>query len=186
MRPESIAVEVGWGERALQDRDRKISALFDQHYDRLCGLATVILADADVAEEVVMEAIAKTFTGWNRIRNQDRADVYLRRAVVNLCRSRIRRRMVERRVNETVQGWERLRPAAWDANLHETARTVWSAVRELPIRQRACIVMFYMDDMSEGQIAEVLDCATGTVRSQMSRARDKLRRNLASHVEEVG
>ena len=132
-----------------------------------------------------MEAIAKTFTGWNRIRNQERADVYLRRAVVNLCRSRIRRRVIERRVNETIHGWESLRPAAWDANIHEDARAVWTAVRELPVRQRACIVMFYMDDMSESQIAEILDCSTGTVRSQLSRARDKLRRTLGSKREEV-
>jgi RNA polymerase sigma-70 factor (sigma-E family) len=185
MTQEAAAVEIAWGERVLQDRDRKISALFSQHYDRLCGLAAVILGDADLAEEIVMEAIAKTFTGWNRIRNQERADIYVRRAVVNLCRSRIRRRMIERRVNQTVQGWEELRPEAWDANLHETARMVWNAVRDLPVRQRACIVMFYMDDMSESAIAEILDCSTGTVRSQLSRARSKLRVALADRQEEL-
>jgi RNA polymerase sigma-70 factor (sigma-E family) len=182
MGSDSLAVGVGWGERALQERDRRISVLFGQHYASLCGLASVILGDADLAEEIVMEAVAKTFTGWNRIRNQERADLYLKRAVVNLCRSRIRRSVIERRVNETVQGWENLRPAAWDENLHETAREVWNAVRDLPVRQRACVVMFYMDDLSEAQISEVLDCSTGTVRSQLSRARDKLRRSLSAEV----
>lgn len=186
MTVETLATGVSWGERALEERDRRISALFDQHYDRLCGLAAVILGDADLAEEIVMEAMAKTFTGWGRIRNQERADAYLRRAVINLCRSRIRRKTLEKRVNETVSGWERLRPAAWDASLHETARVVWNAVRELPVRQRACVVMFYMDDLSESQIAEALDCSTGTVRSQLSRARDKLRVLLESERQRGG
>ena len=67
--------------------------------------------DVDVAEEIAMEAFIKTFSGWARIRDVDRADAYLRRAVVNLCRSRIRRRSIEYRVNAVTYRREERRAA---------------------------------------------------------------------------
>jgi RNA polymerase sigma-70 factor (sigma-E family) len=156
-----------------------MSALFEQHYSGLCDLASMILGDPAAAEEIVMEALLKTFTGWGRIREKDRAGVYLRRAVINLCRSKIRRKVIEARVNAVSHRREELRPPAWTVDAHETAREVWRAVRELPTRQRACIYLRYVEDLAEGDIAEIMDCSVGTVRSQLSRARDKLERRLS-------
>ncbi|MGH2750961.1 MAG: SigE family RNA polymerase sigma factor [Actinomycetota bacterium] len=168
------------------ERDERVARLFDAHYAPLCRLAYVILGDAQMAEEMVMEALLKTFTGFRRIRDLDRADVYLRRAVVNLCRSKIRRRTIEMRVNATVHHRDRQRVPAWDPERHETARVVWEAVRLLPERQRACVVMFYLEDLPEAQIADVLDCSVGTVKSQLSKARGKLAKRLGSRLEVTG
>jgi RNA polymerase sigma factor (sigma-70 family) len=93
---------------------------------------------------------------------------------VNLCRSKIRRKTIEFRQNATVYKREERQPKGWDADLHEDSRELWAAVRRLPVRQRACIVLFYAEDLPEGDIAEILDCSVGTVRSQLSRARKKL------------
>lgn len=161
-------------ERANAERDREVAALFDRHYVPMCRLAFVILGDHALAEEIVMEALLKTFAGWGRLREIDRADAYLRRAVVNLCRSRIRRKMIEARVNSEARG-RASRPAPdWDQEAHETNRLVMEAIRDLPERQRAAIVLRYYDDLPESQIAEVLDCSVGTVKSQLSKARTKL------------
>ena len=130
-----------------------------------------------------MEALLRTFTGYRRIRNLERADVYLRRAVVNLCRSRIRRKAIEMRVNATALRSEESRAPEWDPDRHETSRIVWDAVRKLPERQRACVVMFYYEDLPEGQIADVLDCSIGTVKSQLSKARGKLEKWLGATLE---
>ena len=65
-----------------------LEALFDAHYVGLCRLATVLLDDPGVAEEAVQEAFLRTFVGWRRIRQPERAHAYLRAAVVNQCRSR--------------------------------------------------------------------------------------------------
>ncbi|MEA2435343.1 MAG: hypothetical protein QOG54_2800 [Actinomycetota bacterium] len=157
-----------------EGRDAHVAALFDEHYDRLRDLAFMIIGDRGAAEELVMEAFLKTFTGWARIRDLDRADAYLKRAVVNLCRSKIRRKTIEFRQNATVYKREERKPKGWDADLHEDSRELWAAVRRLPVRQRACIVLFYAEDLPEGDIAEILDCSVGTVRSQLSRARKKL------------
>jgi RNA polymerase sigma-70 factor (sigma-E family) len=180
--PTGVAV----ARRADAERDERVALLFDAHYAPLCRLAYVILGDSQMAEEIVMEALLKTFTGYRRIRHLDRADVYLRRAVVNLCRSKIRRKSIEIRVNATVHHRDEQRPPPWDPEHHEVSRVVWEAVRRLPERQRACVVMFYYQDLPETQIAGVLDCSVGTVKSQLSKSRAKLQRWLETHFEVSG
>ena len=185
---EQIAIpasEWGMATRGERTRDRDVAALFDEHYDGLCRLAYVILGDAHAAEEVVMEVMLKTFTGWARIRNKSQTPAYVKRAVVNLCRSKIRRKGIESRVNTQAHYMEQIKPPEWDPQQHETAREVWNAVKELPPRQRACIVLHYEQGLPDSEIAEILDCSTGTVRAQLSRARVKLKAALIDDPREV-
>lgn len=170
-------------ERSDVERDRAVAALFDRHYAPMCRLAYVILGDAQMAEEIVMDAMLKTFTGWGRIRDLDRSDAYLRRIVVNMCRSKIRRKMIEARVNQVTYRRDELKMPSWDPERHETGRLVWAAVKQLPERQRAAVVLRYFEDMPEAQIAEVLDCSVGTVKSQLSKARAKLEKTLNLSLE---
>jgi RNA polymerase sigma-70 factor (sigma-E family) len=174
--------EAGVVERPIPGRDEAMLGLFDEHYLPLCRLAFVILGNHALAEEIVMEALLKTFSGWGRLRDPSRADVYLRRAVINLARSKIRRRMLERRTNESMA--HEPAPAPVDLDAHETTTVVWAAVRELPERQRSCVVLRYYEDLPVAQIAEILDCSVGTVKSQLSKARAKL--NLSLGDEGVG
>jgi RNA polymerase sigma-70 factor (sigma-E family) len=167
-------------QRPVPERDREVAVLFDRYYGEMCRIAYVILGDAALAEEVVMEALVKTFSGWGRIRNVDRADAYLRRAVVNLCRSKIRRKTIEARVNAVSYRRSERQMADWDLDRHETTRLVWDAVRDLPERQRACVVLRYYGDLPESEIAEALDCSVGTVKSQLSKARAKLEKSLGA------
>jgi RNA polymerase sigma-70 factor (sigma-E family) len=160
------------------ERDREVAALFDEHYDGLCRLAYLIVGDAHLGEEIVMEALLKVYTGWGRIRDRSQSSAYLRRSVVNLCRSKIRRKMIETRVNAQHHHAEEIRPPRWDPDRHETQREVWDAVRQLPARQRAAIVLHYEEDLPDAEIAVILDCSVSTVRSQLSRARDKLAKML--------
>jgi RNA polymerase sigma-70 factor (sigma-E family) len=173
-------------ERSDVERDRAMAALFDRYYAPMCRLAYVILGDAAMAEEIVMDALLKTFSGWSRIRDPERIDAYLRRAVVNLCRSRIRRKAIEARVNAAAYRRGRSGAPGWDPEGHETSRLVWEAVRALPERQRACVVLRYYDDLSEARIADVMQCSVGTVKSQLSKARVKLERSLGAALLEGG
>lgn len=160
--------------RPRVSRDEAVAELFDRHYASMCRLAYVILGDAARAEEIVMEALLKTFTGWGRLRDVERADAYLRRAVVNLCRTRIRRKAVEARVNAAIHHRDERKAPNWDPERHETSRIVWQAVTGLPERQRAAVVLRYFEDLPEAEIADVLQCSVGTVKSQLSKARSKL------------
>ena len=170
-------------DRSRVSRDEAVSELFDQHFARLCRLAYVILGDAALAEEIVMDALLKTYTGWGRLRDTDRADAYLRRAVVNLCRSKIRRKVIEARVNATIHHRDERKAPDWDPERHETSRLVWQRVTELPERQRACVVLRYYEDLPEAEIADILQCSIGTVKSQLFKARGKLEGVLGGDLE---
>jgi RNA polymerase sigma-70 factor (sigma-E family) len=163
-------------------RDDEIAALFTVQYLPLCRLAYILLGDPARAEDVVQEAFLRTFASWGRIRQPERAAAYLRRSVVNLCRSGLRHRPVERRGNTQVYQREAHEVSGWDAGWDEAAvvaSTVLEAVRSLPPRQRATVVLRYYLDLSEAEIAATLETSQGTVKSQLAKARAHLARSLA-------
>ena len=159
--------------RTAQGRDL-LEAVFAEHYGGFCRLATLILGDAAAAEEVVQEAFLRTFSSWWRLRQPERARWYVRSAVVNLCRSRIRRRGSEEAGNRA--SW--LDPAEPANEGVDEAMVVLEAVRGLPRRQRETVVLFYYEDLTEAEVAATLGCSIGTVKSQLSRARAALARAL--------
>lgn len=152
------------------DRDRRVGDLFDRHYPGLCRLAYLIVGDRVQAEEVVMDAFMRTFASWGRIRDLDHSEAYLRRAVVNLSRTRARRRHTEER-SYAATASQSAEPATAEP---ERELVVWEAVRRLPDRQRAAVVLRYYEDLSEADIAELLGCSVGTVKSQLFKARATL------------
>jgi DNA-directed RNA polymerase specialized sigma24 family protein len=97
----------------------------------------------------------------------------LKRSVINLCRSGLRRRPVETRGNRLVHHGEEGRSTLWDEGA-AVALTVLEAVRGLPPRQRATVVLRYYLDLPEAEIADILGTTTGTVKSQLSKARAHL------------
>jgi RNA polymerase sigma-70 factor (sigma-E family) len=183
MVPQAASGESGDAEARWRaaSRDERITTLFEEHYDGLCRLASLLLSDRAGAEEVVQEAFLRTFAGWRRIRHPERAQFYLRAGVVNLCRSRMRRRVTEDRGNRVT--WHSDEARRDRGGVHDGADTaetlvVLDAVRELPERQREAVVLRYYLDCSEADMASLLGCAPGTVKSQLSKARAALARRL--------
>ena len=162
-------------------RDQRITALFEQHYVELCRLARLLVDDPGSSEELVQEAFLKTFASWGRMRDPDKAFWYVRRAVVNLARSRLRRNKVERQGNAVVwqQQWAPAK-GEWDPDRREQVLAVLEAVRALSPRQREIVVLRYYSDLLESDIASLLGCSIGTVKSQLARARHKLSDQLSS------
>jgi RNA polymerase sigma-70 factor (sigma-E family) len=155
-----------------------LASLFDAHYRSLCRLAYVLLGDPAQSEDVVQEAFLRTFTGLGRLRDRGRADAYLRRSVVNLSRSRLRRRSVEERGNAAAHHADRLVSPLGGSDLD-----LLEAVRALPPRQRATVALFYYADLPESEVASTLGCSVGTVKSQLAKARASLARCLGEEPE---
>ena len=172
---------VAAGEARALDRGREqvLSDLFDAHYARLRSLAQAMLGDAAAAEEVVSEVFVKAFGGWRRFRRVEHHPSYLRAMVVNGCRTRIRRRRIEERANAIAHRRESGRNPSADLDRRLSDLDLAASVRILPERQRACVVLRYMEDLSERQIAEILGCSPGTVKSQLFKARARLERQLS-------
>lgn len=150
--------------RTGTDRDTVLSALHREHYSSLVRLACILLDECGAGEEVVQEAFVRVHGAWSGV---DEPLTYLRATVMNLARSRLRRRMVVRRHPEPVA---RSAASAEDhVVLLADQQAVLEAVRSLPRRQRECIVLRYYLDLSEAEIATTLGISPGSVKSHSHR-----------------
>jgi RNA polymerase sigma-70 factor (sigma-E family) len=142
-----------------------LTALYRRQRMAMVRLAVLLTGSPAVAEEIVQEA----FLRMHRQRGApENPDGYLRTTVANLARSHLRRLRLERRYTPE---------APVTTQIPEVDET-WTAVARLPFRQRAVLVLRFYDDLSEPDIAPVLRCRPGTVKSRMHRALAKLREEL--------
>jgi RNA polymerase sigma-70 factor (sigma-E family) len=136
-------------------------------------LAYGLTGDRGHAEDVAQAAFARAYASWGRVRRTGDPDAYVRRILVNENRRRFRKH----RVAEELPGVlpEQAVPATGEWDDHAA---LLAALRGLPPRQRAVVVLRYWMDMSEAETAAALNCSTGTVKSQASRALATLRGNV--------
>jgi RNA polymerase sigma-70 factor (sigma-E family) len=134
--------------------------------------AWLLTGDWGLAEDLVQTALVRSWPRWERIRRRDDPEVYVRRALVHSWLSWRRRRWWGEHASESVPD----SAAAGDLAAEVAVRvTVQRALRSLPARQRAVLVLRVFDDLPEAQVAQVLGCAPGTVKATLARAVAKLR-----------
>ncbi len=133
----------------------------------LLRFAHVLTGDPHAAADLVQDALERTVLAWPRITAKDNPEGYVRRAIVNRHVSVWRRTRRERLMAETPET-PYDPPAGHDGDL-------WCELASLPPRQRAVVVLRYYEDLSEAQVAEVLRCSVGTVKSQNFKALARLR-----------
>ena len=142
-----------------------IEPIFRAEYRRLVGLARLLVDDPGQAEEVVQDAFVQLHRRWAEV---DRPAAFLRTAVVNGGRGRLRRREVARRHLRAAEPPSDRRPEDLVVLAEEHGATA-AALRSLPDRQRACIALRFYDDMTEAQIAETLGISVGSVKTHVHR-----------------
>lgn len=123
------------------------------------------------AEDLLQTALAKTYLAWDRIREREALDGYVRRVLVTTQTSFWRRK------REALYGEVPERPGRdqlADADLHDA---LWTALGRLSRKQRAAVVLRYYEDLSEAETARVLGVSVGTVKSTTSRALSLLRQD---------
>lgn len=152
--------------------------LYLDHRWELVRLASLLLPDPTDAEEVTQDAFVKAYVAWGRVRDPDKALAYLRSAVLNGARSRLRHLKVVART-------EPIRPGSGDsaetaAMAGEDRRGMIAALRSLPDRQRECLALRYYLDLSEAQIASTLGISAGSVKTHIHRGLAALSSRLES------
>jgi RNA polymerase sigma-70 factor (sigma-E family) len=134
--------------------------------------ARLLTGDWALAEDLVQTALVRSWPRWERIRRRDDPEIYVRRVLVNTWASWTRRRWRGEQASASLPD----RPAPGDVATEVAVRmAVDSALGSLTDRERAVLVLRVFDDLSEAQVAQVLDCAVGTVKSTMARAVTRLR-----------
>lgn len=139
--------------------------------------AVMLTGDPHTAQDLVQETMVRVQLNWRRVGRADAPERYARRMMVNQYLD-WRRGSWFRRVLLRADTPEP--PVIRDDHADESAERdqVWSWLERLPRRQRAALVLRYYEDLPDAEIAEVLGCAVGTVRSSISRALATLRTEL--------
>lgn len=149
--------------------DEQFSAMVTAVWPGLYRTAFLLLGDRGVAEDLVQTTLTKTYANWSKVREIDAAPAYARTVLHNTAASWFRRASWR---NE--HPTEDLPEIGHDAD-HSIRPTLIEALRTLPPRQRAVVVLRFYEDLDVRQTATTLGCSEGTVKSQTAAAIDKLR-----------
>ncbi len=147
--------------------------------DRLLRTAYLVTWDLGFAEDLVQECFVKVARRWPRIHAMDYPLAYARRILLNLALDDSRRRARERsELDHRRLLASRQQPdARAERSLHlvDVADELSAALATLATRQRAVLVLRYLEDLPEADVAAALGCSVGTVKSTASRALEHLR-----------
>ena len=134
--------------------------------------AWLLTGDWGMAQDLVQTALARVWPRWERIIRRDDPEIYVRRVMMNTWATWRRRHWVGEHASTDVL--EATAPV--DIAAEVTLRlAVHQLLTGLTDRQRIVVVLRIFDDLTEAQVAQVLGCAVGTVKSTMSQALAKLR-----------
>lgn len=160
-----------------QEQPGLVERLYREHVARNVRIAYLLTGDLEAARDLVHDAFVRTSGRLHTLRNPDAFGAYLTRTVINLSKRHRERGALERRFLER-RFLERERATATPNAMQPDIATrdqLLTALRGLPHRQRAALVLRYYEDLSEADIADVLGCALGTVKSLLSRGLAGLR-----------
>lgn len=145
------------------------SAYVEARSTGLLRLAYLLTRDWSLAEDLTQTTLGKAWGAWGRI--QADPDPYVRRIMTNTYSSWWRRKWR----GETPTGALPEVPVESGTRHVDEREALWRALGQLTPRKRATVVLKYFEDLTDEQIAGVLDCSVGTVKSQLSRALAQLR-----------
>ncbi|GAA0616179.1 SigE family RNA polymerase sigma factor [Sporichthya brevicatena] len=140
---------------------------------RLRRVAYLVCGDWHRAEDIVQTALAQVYARWDRIRREDGPEGYAHRAVVNAAIDERRRPWRRERATDALP--DRAAPPDDDG----ITPAVLAALATLPRRQRAVVVLRYVEDLDVEQTAALLGISTGTVKSQAAKGLASLRAHLS-------
>jgi RNA polymerase sigma-70 factor (sigma-E family) len=149
--------------------DESYVAFVEQSWVPYLRLTTLLCGDVHQAEELLQDCLVRLYARWRQVSRHGDPHAYLRRMLVNGRVSRWRRARRETLVADVPD-----RPASTGTS-GELPEILTQALRALSRQQRAVLVLRYVADLSEKQVAEVLGCSVGSVKSQHFRALAKLR-----------
>ncbi|MFI6206781.1 SigE family RNA polymerase sigma factor [Streptomyces sp. NPDC051041] len=152
-------------------------AFFERHYAELSRLAHLLTGEPDTADDLAADALLALWHRWDRVRAADHPAAYARGVVANLARTRIRSAVRERR--RITLFWSQREEKTENPDVAGVV-DVREALRRLPFRKRACVVLRHAFDLSEKDTALALGISVGTVKSQTSKGMAELQRLLGT------
>ena len=145
--------------------DADYDLLFSAEFPAVMRTVFLILHELDDAEDITQDAFVQLLKNWKKVSRYDRPGAWVRRVAIRLAMESLRRERLRSRLERTTDPPRGHGPAETDV--------LW-AIRELPGKQRAAIVLFYFEDRPTAEIADILGCEESTARVHLQRARKHL------------
>ena len=149
----------------------------DSRLTALLRYAVVLTGDPHLAQDLVQETMVRVQLNWRRVARTQSPERYVRRMLTNQFVD-WRRGSWFKRVLPRAEPYDDIAGSADHEGTIADRDQMWSWLARLPRRQRAALVLRYYEDLPDAEIADVLGCAVGTVRSAISRALATLRADL--------
>ena len=147
---------------------------------RMLSLAYSLTGSWGDAEDLVQEAYAAAHRRWNVVGTYEDPAAWVRRVITNRAVSRWRRLSHEVNVRQRLAA----RVMETSSAAEPANEAFWAAVRALPRQQKAVVVLHYVEDQSVDAIGALLGCSSGTVKTQLFRARRTLADRLGARMGE--
>ena len=159
-------------------RDALVEVLFRRHYAELPRLAVVMLGSREAAEDAVQEAFVSLHRNLRSLRDPEAAEAYLRSAVLNRCRSWVRRQVTQRAARPLMLVREHADSAEDTTVGRDEAGSLVALMRSLPRRQREVLACRFVLEMSVAETAQLLEISTGSVKAHTHRGLQALQQRI--------
>lgn len=165
------------------DGDVLFIAAFEAERSAVMRLAFALVGDGEVAKDLAADAFARTYEQWRKGR-VDNVAAYVRQAVVNHSRDHFRRLQRRRRHEARRAADDRGSPLLDERVAAQDA--VRRLLNDLPVRQRAAVVLRYWGDLTDAGVAEALGVPLGTAKSLLRRGTERLQTAARQDGDEAG
>ena len=167
-----------WRDATMPARAEFVDVLFRRHYAALLGLAVVMLGSREAAEDAVQDAFVALHRHGRSLRDPEAAEAYLRSAVLNRCRSWVRRQVTQRapRPLTVVPGHQE---SAEETTIgRHGVESLVTVMRMLARRQREVLACRYVLELSIAETARLLQISEGSVKAHTHRGLQALQQRI--------
>ncbi len=153
--------------------DVEFAEFFDSTYAKAVRVARRITGDAQLAEDLAAEGLARAYARWPQLRRTETAEAWTLRVVVNLSIDAGRKRKVQLASVDSID----------HADSIAIRMALIESLRQLPKRQRHVVALRYLADLPEREVAETLGVSQGSVKTHLHRAMRKLKIDLDAQMD---
>lgn len=151
--------------RAVRDRDAAFTTFFQHEYPALVRTLVLVVYDRELARDVAQDAFVQLYARWGRISQYDRPEAWVRRVGIRMAVRAGKRERARPQLEHELDFATMPKPVDVD---------VVRAIEKLPASQRAAVALFYLEDRSVADVADVLGCSQVTAKVHLYRARKRL------------
>lgn len=161
----------------MDSNRESFETFYRREFRAVVALAYALSGSPSGAEDLAQEAFIAAHARWDQISTYDKPEAWVRRVLSNKVTSGFRRRAVELKAMARLAGQRQLLPELEPEDIQ-----FWNTVRALPRQQAAAVALFYVEDRSVAEIAEILGCSQATAKVHLFRGRRSLATRLGAEV----